>query len=352
MSNTAAAVDEAPLDAFQASIYFFAFVASMLHAFLFAALRAVPLAAWMVLIAAGFLSAFLVLKRAKKRLAAVSIAIAVMLIDVCSMVLGLGKGAGIHYYLLSICALIPASTSFRKTSVFLVVFGCSVLYCCFALISFPAWFSNAIPAVYLGLLHEINLVTAFAVIGVGLYRYSRQLISVKLELIRYHGQILSIANTDTLTKLPNRRSIEVELESLFSSSGEDAVFTAALGDVDDFKHINDRYGHECGDIVLSTIAGRFSGMLRNTDTVGRWGGEEFVFILRNANLRQAHETLDRVRTAVAASPVGCPGASMTVTITVGAAVRKETDTIKSLIARADARLYEGKKNGKNRVVSE
>jgi diguanylate cyclase (GGDEF)-like protein len=122
--------------------------------------------------------------------------------------------------------------------------------------------------------------------------------------------------------------------------------------VDLFKDVNDRHGHATGDRVLKHVAQSLRGSLRGEDTVGRWGGEEFLILLPLQGLVSAKAALERCRVRIQGEPVAAEdGRPVRVTVSFGLAVLPgvRADTIQELIAAADAALYLAKRNGRNRV---
>jgi diguanylate cyclase (GGDEF)-like protein len=125
----------------------------------------------------------------------------------------------------------------------------------------------------------------------------------------------------------------------------------AIADLDHFKRINDGYGHVTGDRVLFSAASCMLGQLRPYDTVFRFGGEEFLFCLPSADAAVGQAILNRLRQALAASPVTFDGADhITVTVSVGLAEITADATVGEVIERADEALYAAKRQGRNRVV--
>lgn len=130
----------------------------------------------------------------------------------------------------------------------------------------------------------------------------------------------------------------------------DSSLCISMADLDNFKKVNDTYGHQVGDDVLCDLAGRMQGAVRSFDTVGRYGGEEFLIIMDNADRATAQEIAERVRYRVAASPVKTRSVEVNMTISLGLAQLLPTDDVDSLIKRADEALYKAKHQGRNRVV--
>lgn len=120
-------------------------------------------------------------------------------------------------------------------------------------------------------------------------------------------------------------------------------------DIDKFKSVNDTYGHQVGDSVLCEIAAIMRELARDTDTPGRWGGEEFLIICSHSDLNGAHVLAERIRIAVATHSfsVVCQK-----TCSFGVAAYRPIDTPETMVKRADDALYEAKQNGRDRVVLE
>ena len=160
------------------------------------------------------------------------------------------------------------------------------------------------------------------------------------------------ARTDPLTGLDNRRAMQERgLLELKRAQRIGAPVSVILCDVDHFKRVNDRFGHETGDDVLRTVASTLRAALRETDVIGRWGGEEFSAVLVETDARMAREVAERMRSAVAAIDT-LPDR---ITISLGVAVRSTIEDIPAawdtLLQDADRHLYRAKSDGRNRVVA-
>lgn len=157
-----------------------------------------------------------------------------------------------------------------------------------------------------------------------------------------------LSKTDELTGLANRRSIQ---ERYAHSEEMKEDYALILGDIDDFKKVNDTYGHDVGDIVLKAVADVFKKAVRGEDTVCRWGGEEILIFLpgcplQNAQYR-AHEILQNIR---GIDFEAADHSAFHVTMTLGVATSAEASEFMEIVKKADDRLYIGKRNGKNQVV--
>lgn len=155
---------------------------------------------------------------------------------------------------------------------------------------------------------------------------------------------------DKLTGLPNRYYVARHLERLSKGAGLDGHWVA-VADIDDFKRVNDTYGHNCGDLVLTSVAHLLKENLGDAQ-VCRWGGEEFLIIGRIGNGMKAQvDHLDRARIAIARHSLWYEESRIDVTVTIGVAAYERGQTTSEWINAADGLLYEGKGQGKNRVVA-
>ena len=170
-------------------------------------------------------------------------------------------------------------------------------------------------------------------------------------------QTLNMAVVDSLTKLFNRRYMDVHLKNMVEQAVLNKSDLAVLIiDIDHFKQVNDGegLGHHIGDEVLKQVAERIQNSIRNTDLATRPGGEEFAVLMPNTNLKQAQEVAERIRNTIAETPfaISARDGKLTCTISVGVAeVNKNGDTQVELLKRADAALYRAKHEGRNRVIA-
>ncbi|WP_328475673.1 diguanylate cyclase [Actinoplanes sp. NBC_00393] len=167
---------------------------------------------------------------------------------------------------------------------------------------------------------------------------------------RLFSRVQELATTDELTGLHNRRHFYALAGALIEAAARGSRgFAAAMLDIDKFKSINDTYGHGVGDEVIRTVAARVGAVIRTSDVLGRYGGEEFALVLPD------HEGLaaslaERIRAAVAASPVPTAAGPIPVTVSVGLAELDGADCLDQVLARADHALYRAKEGGRNRVA--
>jgi len=175
---------------------------------------------------------------------------------------------------------------------------------------------------------------------------------VALENARLHRIVERQALVDSLTGLANRRSIEVTLRSELARAARcgDGV-CLVLADLDDFKQVNDTFGHPVGDEVLKIFAHALRETVRESDVAGRWGGEEFALVLTGADAAGGAHLAERARTAIGTQRVRtADGDEVFVTASFGVAAYPEASELAELVAAADSALYEAKRDGKNRVV--
>jgi diguanylate cyclase (GGDEF)-like protein/PAS domain S-box-containing protein len=166
------------------------------------------------------------------------------------------------------------------------------------------------------------------------------------------NEMHQLARTDALTRIGNRRHIEGRIRAAIVEFEDNQSMVGLLFmDIDHFKKINDTYGHDTGDLALCMIANTFRLALRVTDTVGRWGGEEFVAILHDISSEQAlSAAAEKVRTLIEASRLDLDGESLTVTASIGATLLYSNDTPEGIVRRADGLMYRSKQAGGNRVT--
>jgi two-component system cell cycle response regulator len=166
-------------------------------------------------------------------------------------------------------------------------------------------------------------------------------------------ETIALAVTDPLTGLNNRRFLESHLPLVIERTRMDAKPLAVLiADIDHFKKINDGWGHDAGDRVLREFATRLKDSLRASDLACRFGGEEFVVLMPEADARTAEIIAERLRSMVADTPFDIAGENIAVTVSAGIAVLDSaTDDWETLLKRADRGLYAAKRNGRNQVVA-
>ncbi len=179
-------------------------------------------------------------------------------------------------------------------------------------------------------------------------------IGIGKRIVKLEHRIMLLATTDPLTGVLNRRAFMERMEEeLHRSHRENASLSLTLADIDHFKMINDRYGHQAGDLVLERFTEQLSKSSRPYDFVGRYGGEEFVICLSGVDALQGRLTAERMREGVEEMKIILPDSSQSIQITASFGVASlsmgSKESLDSLIKRADDAMYRAKREGRNRV---
>ena len=190
-------------------------------------------------------------------------------------------------------------------------------------------------------------------VSIRLHAIRQRMARQKQDLTRALGRIQHLAAHDDLTGLVNRRHMTQLMETAQQHSTPSLLL--ALLDIDHFKRINDTHGHAVGDQVLCAFTSAVQGSLRSGDVLARWGGEEFVLMLRTSDIAHAAQLLERVRAAVAALTIPTPSEPIRLTVSIGWAAQTNGETpaesIENTLEQADQALYYAKAQGRNQVVS-
>ena len=179
-------------------------------------------------------------------------------------------------------------------------------------------------------------------------------VSLAVANIRLHERLHDESIRDPLTGLFNRRFLDTELKRHWAAMGPgDQVLALLMIDVDHFKHVNDNYGHDTGDVVLADIARRLQHGSRPGDVLARFGGEEFMMLLPGAGTDVARRRALDICSDMANNPIPRPnGESLSITVSIGVVISRNAEPglpIEQLVSRADQALYRAKENGRNRV---
>ncbi|MBT3168863.1 MAG: diguanylate cyclase [Candidatus Cloacimonetes bacterium] len=179
-----------------------------------------------------------------------------------------------------------------------------------------------------------------------------QLKNYSNEITRNNKELEILARIDPLTEIYNRRGIKNEIEKeAYRAHRNKTPLLVAFGDLDNFKNINDEFGHDAGDFVLKEIAKIMLRVIRETDAIGRWGGEEFILVLPETNCIIGRHILERIRRIIDETIFEFKGSKMRMTITFGFCEYDTEGDVENCIKKADIALYKGKKSTKNCVVS-
>jgi diguanylate cyclase (GGDEF)-like protein len=173
---------------------------------------------------------------------------------------------------------------------------------------------------------------------------------VSLVIHSYEKRLENVAMTDSLTGISNRLAFEITLEETIAlMEKEKRKCSALLIDIDHFKRVNDDYDHFVGDAVIRHITSEIKRNIRESDFFGRWGGEEFIVLLRDAGIEDAYRQAERLRHAVKDNPYIHEGDPILVTISIGIAQYRHGEGEDKLLSRTDKALYLAKENGRDRT---
>jgi diguanylate cyclase (GGDEF)-like protein len=196
-----------------------------------------------------------------------------------------------------------------------------------------------------------------AATGLGLmplYLFGSALFNFGFMVLLTQRLLLKLRRTsrrDALTGLENRGAIDATVQHLWAQSSRGAAgFAALLIDIDHFKRINDTHGHAVGDQVLEHVAAVIAAQARQADSVGRYGGDEFIIVAPQSTLAGAAQAAERLRVVMEAEPIHARASDLRVTLSIGVAASTSEDVaVADVLARADRALYRAKAKGRNRV---
>ena len=169
-----------------------------------------------------------------------------------------------------------------------------------------------------------------------------------MKVATYNRVLKDIADKDALTGILSRRRLRAEIESYIDLAERyQWELSLIFFDIDDFKEVNDHQGHAVGDRVLIEVTRIVSEMTRKTDRFGRWGGEEFIFVMLETDLNSAQSIAEKIREKIAASNFDI---NRNVTCSFGVVEYQAGEQLEAFVARADDALYVSKHSGKNKVT--
>lgn len=298
-------------------------------------------------------AATIALHRAGRRglAAAVLVATAAPHIAFCLVVFG--HDTGLELYLLALTIVVmtaPWKLAARVTTQGLVAIAAVALYTW----TYEASAPLPPPRGEVPWLFALNALGSFGVLTYGFFHY-RRTVEQAASALRWE------ASHDALTALPNRREItRVLVREIERSARRDEPVSIALGDIDHFKRVNDTLGHETGDDVIVAVSDVLRRALRTYDTVGRFGGEEFLVVLPGCDEQSAAQAVERIRASIAAERVASSSGPLQTTMSFGVSTTaaptpgvepSATSAAESVLRRADLALYRAKREGRNRVVT-
>lgn len=204
---------------------------------------------------------------------------------------------------------------------------------------------NRIPVLFMA-----NTFVVFFLIGVVSFNFIIEMLDSTNALLTKNENLGHAANVDPLTGLLNRRGMETHLEETMNMAKmKGALFSVIMGDIDNFKRINDTYSHECGDRALIHVADIMKSAIRAGDVVCRWGGEEFLILIQG-NGDVARMIGERIRQTIENHSFMYKEDEIRFTMTFGVSAYEPGFAMTTIIKQADDKLYEGKTSGKNKVV--
>lgn len=254
-----------------------------------------------------------------------------------------GWNSGFHYYLLMFIPAIVVSGRVREMVLTLALLLTSYLglHAATQAYGIMAPLSSA----GLNIVHAFNVTIVFAMASYTARFYYN-------TVRRAERKLLELATTDSLTSLSNRRHLLAlaEREVTRSRLTGDPI-ALILADIDHFKQINDEYGHDGGDRVITHAGAQLAGLCRAQDIVARWGGEEFLILLPATTFDDGFAVAERIRKTVANAAVEHQGRTINYTLSLGVASLKEDESFNDAIIRADRALYQSKESGRDRVTA-
>jgi len=324
----------------------FAFTLAIVYAVFFVVYEVSAIVVSSVVTAAVFIAGLVLVNRGHQ-LAASIIALTAGTAQVTVVTAYLGWIAGWHLYLIAVGQLVYMIFTSRQRVLRWVYVAIAIgAFCYCQLVVSETGTGVDIPPVRSGVLFSANatitLLMMYTLSAVAYYSAAR----LRAQADAATARAEYLANTDELTGLPNRRPILKRLSQLSTTTS----YAVAIADLDHFKRLNDTFGHECGDTVLAVVGARLRESLRSGDSVGRWGGEEFIFVMADSTLEDAATTMERVRTDLAQT-ITCMGHSHNVTVSVGVTNAHPDGMTHGALQRADLALYEAKRSGRNAVRS-
>lgn len=301
--------------------------------------------AWInVISVAMYVAAYYALERHQNRLA-IRLIWTEVIVHSALGTITIGWGSGFHYYLLMFIPALFVTMPLKHA-----ILALAGLWGYYVGLDILMWFVAPVqpisPNALLGV-HLFNLSIVFAMFSYLSYFYLSMVLVAQRKLRR-------LATVDSLTGLFNRHhGSHLAEKEIARFQRTECQVAFMLLDVDHFKSINDRYGHDVGDTVLTEIGHLIPSQLRTQDLVARWGGEEFLVILPGTGMNSALASAERMRSALRSHDwKAAAGVAMDVTISVGVSELSEGDDMLSVIRRADQALYRGKAGGRNRVEQE
>ena len=323
-----------------------ALVAGSIHASFIAlfALLGAPSMAWLNVGSVLIFALATWCLRTRRNLMGASLVIAEVMLHAGVAVRAIGWDSGFHYYLLVGAPVIFISRARSLRTRMLLLLGLMGSYLALDLTMHRVEPWDTLSPQALEVMRSLNILTT-----IGLLAY---LSSLYYRLVgQAEKQLTHLATTDPLTGLHNRRSMtDLATYEIVQRKRHGEALSVVLADVDHFKQINDRHGHEVGDAVLAAISLALREAVREQDSIGRWGGEEFLILMPQASAEQARQVAERLREQVRQMVFTPGGEPIQISMTLGVSSHLRDEPLDQLIRRADEALYRGKAQGRDQVV--
>lgn len=210
---------------------------------------------------------------------------------------------------------------------------------------------NAAAMVYMDI---INIITVFVLVSNCVIVFSEEVFNKEERMSLNNKRLTVLASEDIVTGLDNRRSVMFSLKKAAREKelNPNKKVSIVIGDIDFFKHINDRYGHDCGDVVLRKLSDKFRTFMEDKGKVGRWGGEEFLFLFEDADGAKAYSYMEELQEWIRHAVFEYEEEKIRLTMTFGLMEYDEDKGVDGTIVEADKKLYIGKEAGRDRIVFE
>ncbi len=279
------------------------------------------------------------------------LAVALAHLEVCIFVVvctvTTGWSLGLPLFLIALTSLVYFCPYERKYITYLFALGEIILFILLKMtVGQTAEYYPPLSALAESAVYIYSACVSFALILYAAFVSGLSAAVGKKELKDENEMLSTLANYDTLTGLFSRHAILQKLDEL-----QDESYFLAMGDIDDFKRVNDTYGHISGDEVLRRVGTIMRENAKGKAEVCRWGGEEFLLLIRLSEMEEVRAFIEGICHKISAAKFLFQGKWLHVTMTFGVAYREAGEDIDQLIALADERLYYGKRRGKNCVVT-
>ncbi len=310
----------------------------------------IPVLAWLNVLSIG-IYALAILLNARQKLFISSALVSLELMGHAALVVYfIGWGSGFFIYVLALIPLLFYMPLLNNSARAVGFFGISLFY-----IGLKYYTDTHAPVVQLeqqilNVLYYGNSMVFMLTLAFLSYYFSKATHISEEKLQDSYKKIDRLARTDHLTRLSNRRDMNDRLQEVAKvASITGNPFVIIIADIDNFKIFNDEFGHDCGDFIICSIAMELKKRMRHSDSVGRWGGEEFMMVMQDTAIEDARQIVENIRAAISEKEFLHQGRSHRVTLTFGLSECRDAEAIQQGIIAADMALYRGKREGKNRV---